>query len=376
MLNRLAIASMSLGRPGIHDLPSKLHQASLHGYSGIELFFDDLDHLARASHNGDLHAAAHHIHSLCTTLHLTIICLQPFTFYEGLLDRDETTRLLTEKLPLWFELSHILHTDLIQIPSNFLPADPLTSAPRTTGCTSTIISDLQVIADLGASQSPPIRFVYEALAWSNHVSTWDHAYAIIEQVNRANLGICLDSLNLAARVYADPATPSGKTPTADADLAASLSLLRERVNPDKIFYLQIVDGERLSSPLTESHEWYVANQPSRMSWSRNARLFAFEEDRGGYLPVLEVARAFFDTGFEGWVSLELFSRTLADPDPETPKRHARRGYESWRKLVAELGLKTEGRMVQEESDGESVGKSESGASEGSDGDGLVVQHRL
>lgn len=56
-----------------------------------------------------------------------------------------------------------------------------------------------------------------------------------------------------------------------------------------------------------------------MSWSRNARLFALEEVRDGYLPVLEIAREIFRLGFYRWASLELFSR-------------------SWGKLVEALGL--------------------------------------
>jgi 4-hydroxyphenylpyruvate dioxygenase len=75
-----------------------------------------------------------------------------------------------------------------------------------------------------------------------------------------------------------------------------------------------------------------------MNWSRNARLFPCEEDRGGYLPVLRIAEAFFGIGFTGWVSLELFSRTCADKDPRVPGEHAERGMESWRRVVAALGL--------------------------------------
>ncbi|KAF7126222.1 hypothetical protein CNMCM5793_002717 [Aspergillus hiratsukae] len=332
MPNRLGIGSMSLGRPGIHDLPSKLHQASRHGYEGIELFFDDLDCLAQSSFNGCHIAAAHEVRRLCDTLRLSIICLQPFLFYEGLLDRTQHEHLLMEKLPKWFQLARILNTDLIQIPSNFLPAD------RTTGDLELIATDLQRIADLGAAQSPPFRFAYEALAWGTHISTWEQAWTLVSRANRPNLGLCLDTFNLAARVYADPASPSGKTPHAEADLQSSLSRLRATVDPKKVFYVQIVDGERLSAPLDQHHPFYVDGQPARMSWSRNARLFPFEEDRGGYLPILDVARAFFDTGFEGWVSLELFSRTLADPDLATPERHAVRGWRAWRKLVEVLKL--------------------------------------
>ncbi|KAI9924880.1 hypothetical protein ASPWEDRAFT_27989 [Aspergillus wentii DTO 134E9] len=337
-VNRPGIASMSLGRPWIHDLPGKLHQAARYGFEGIELFFDDLDCFAQYSCNGDVTEAAQRTRQLCESLGLTIICLQPFSFYEGLLDRKEHEKHVTEKLPRWFGIARILGTDLIQVPSNFLGADPETGLSRTSSDRALIVSDLQRIADLGLQQSPPFRFVYEALCWGNHIDTWEASWEVVEAVNRPNFGLCLDTFNIAGRVYADPASPTGKNPNAEADLKASIARLRDNVDPAKVFYVQVVDGERLAAPLDEKHEFHVPGQPTRMNWSRNARLFAFEEDRGGYLPVLDVAKAFFDIGFKGWVSLELFSRTLADPNPQTPQEHARRGSESYRKLVAALKL--------------------------------------
>lgn len=337
---------MSLGRPWIHDLPSKLHQAAQHGYQGIELFFDDLDCLATKEHNGSHMAAAQHVRRICDSLNLTIICLQPFGFYEGLLDRAQHEHLVTVKLPLWFDLARALKTDLIQVPANFTPPDPKTGKPTTTADRSLIVSDLQRIADLGLRQSPyPMRFVYEALAWSNHIDTWEASWEVVQLVDRVNFGLCLDTFNIAGRVYADPAAVSGKTETADVDMRNSLLRLRcgiRSIVPDlsKIFYVQLVDGERLRAPLDQSHPFHVAGQPKRMNWSRNARLFPFEQDRGGYLPVMEIASAIFhDIGFRGWVSLEMFSRTLAEPGPDTVIEHARRGRVSWDKSVRALGLK-------------------------------------
>lgn len=342
MPNRLAIASMSLGRPWIHDLPSKLHQAAQHSYQGIELFIDDLDCLAHFQHNDSFLSAAHHVRRLCNSLRLTIICLQPFSFYEGLLDREQHEKLVTEKLPIWFEIARILDTDIIQVPSNFLPPDPETGAMRTTGDKDVIVRDLRRIADMGLQQQPyPIRFVYESLAWGTHVDMWEECWDVVQRVDRPNFGICLDTFNIAGRIYADPASSTGKTPTADMDVARSLArLCSGTVDVSKIFYVQLVDGERLQAPLDENHPFYVPGQPSRMSWSRNARLFPFEEERGGYLPVIEIARAIFnEIGFKGWVSMELFSRTLADPRAGTVREHARRGRESWDKVVDVLGLK-------------------------------------
>ncbi|KAJ5894015.1 hypothetical protein N7495_005706 [Penicillium taxi] len=333
VINRPGIASMSLGRPGIHDLPGKLMQAAAHGFEGIELFFDDLDFYAQRTFNGDHLAAAHATRRLCERLGMVIICLQPFSMYEGLIDRAETDRLLHDKLPKWFPLARALGTDLIQVPSNFLGPDPETGKARTTADRTVIVNDLQRLADLGAGAG--FRFVYEALCWGDHVDTWEASWEIVRDVDRSNFGLCLDSFNIAGRVYADPASPTGCTPNAAADLAASLERLRTaNIDPAKIFYVQLVDGERLTSPLDEKHPFHVAGQPVRMSWSRNARLFPFEEERGGYLPILDVARVFFeDLKFKGWVSLELFSRTLANTDPFTPADHARRGIESYNKAA-------------------------------------------
>jgi 4-hydroxyphenylpyruvate dioxygenase len=338
-----AIPSMSLGRAWAHELPDKLSQAASYGFEGVELFFEDIEYSASRRAGGltqaNIITAAGEIKQLCDKHSLVIIALQPFWFYEGLLDRVEHNRLLTEKLPLWFEIGRILDTDTILIPSNFLPPDPNTGLARTTGDRKVIVSDLRQIADLGLQQSPPFRFAYESLAWGTHINTWEECWDVVCGVDRPNLGICLDTFNIAARVYADPACPTGKTPNAMSDLQNSISRLLTTVEIDKVFLVQVVDGERLAAPLLKGHEWYVEEQPSRMSWSRNARLFPFEQELGGYLPVVDIAKAIFDLGFEGWVSMELFSRTTTDSDPRTPEEHAKRGMRSWQKLVQELELK-------------------------------------
>jgi len=54
--------------------------------------------------------------------------------------------------------------------------------------------------------------------------------------------------------------------------------------------------------------------------------------------VLDMAKVIFDqVGFRGWVSMESFSRTMADPDPSVPRTHAERGMKSWKALLTELG---------------------------------------
>jgi 4-hydroxyphenylpyruvate dioxygenase len=345
-----AISSMSLGRAWNHDIAPKLAACARHGYKGIELFYEDLEYAARslppsysasAPHTSFPNsteweeqqlAAASYIRHLCDINRLDIICLQPFMHYEGLLDRSEHEKRIT-KLKLWFILAKRLRTDLIQIPSNFLPTSECTNDREI------IVSDLQKAADLGLTQSPPIRFAYEALCWGTHIDTWDASYEIAVAVNRPNFGSCIDTFNLAGRVYGDPASPTGKTPNAEADMAASLAKLRT-IDVKKIFYVEVVDAERLATPLVEGHPWYSPEQKARMSWSRNARLFAFEKQ--SYLPILDILKVVTEElGYQGYISFELFSRSMNEQGDKVPEEHAVRGASSWKRLVKEMGWETE-----------------------------------
>ena len=327
---------MSLGRAWVHGLPTKLAEAHKHGIKGIELFYEDLEYLAKELAGGaseaSLHVAANVIRSLCDKYSLTVVCLQPLMLDEGLEDRDEHA-LRIEKVQLWFRLARVLRTDLIAIASSYLPAESLSSD------INLIVSDLQQVADLGAQRSPPVRFTYESLAWGTRVDTWEACWDIVRRVNRLNFGICLDTFNIAGRIYADPTSTTGKRPMADADMKASLERLAHLVDVSKVFYVQIVDCEKLREPLVRGHELYVPEQPSRMSWSRNCRLFYGEESLGAYLPVKEIVRVIFEElSFRGWVSMELFNRDMACSDPMVPATHARRAMTAWHKIVEDCKL--------------------------------------
>ncbi|KAK0611074.1 xylose isomerase-like protein [Immersiella caudata] len=341
MSYKLAITSMSLGRAYAgHSFEHKLDAAQKYGYQGIELFHEDLLGVAtqfsspsfcvaEPSASCQLAAARRVLH-MCKARDIEIVCLQPFAHYEGLLDRTEHARRL-QKLNLWIQLAHELETDLIQVPANFLPANQLI------GDFDLIVSDLQKIADIGLAASPPIRFAYESLCWSTHVDTWEACYNVVQCVDRPNFGMCLDTFNIAGRIFADPTVASGKTEDAEEAVRQSISRLVAQVDVNKVFYVQVVDAERLKAPLLPGHAYYDAQQPARMSWSRNCRLFYGEKSRGAYLPVKEIASAFFHgLGFQGWVSLELFNRRMNDAGTEVPEELARRGAISWAKLARDM----------------------------------------
>ncbi|KAI1487373.1 xylose isomerase-like protein [Biscogniauxia mediterranea] len=340
---KLAITSMSLGRcEAGHSLIHKLDMAQLHGYRGIELFHDDLASLAAdlptavspaaAADDDKELAAAALIRQLCADRGLTIICLQPFLHYEGLVDRGEHSRRLAQ-LTRWFELARALGTDMIQIPSSFLAASAVSPSR------ALAVADLRRAADMGLTQMPVLRFAYEALCWGTRCDTWEAAWDVVRAVDRPNFGLCLDTFHVAGAAWADPCAPEGRRPDADDALSASLDRLRDLrcgFDPRKLFYVQVVDAERPGPGCC------AENPPPRMTWSRNCRLFYGEAERGAYLPVARVAEVIFrDLGYEGWVSMELFHARMADPDPDVPRELAARGAAAWAKLVRDMGLRVE-----------------------------------
>lgn len=146
------------------------------------------------------------------------------------------------------------------------------------------------------------------MCWSTTNYTWQHSWNIVQKVDRSNFGLVLDAFHIAGYEFADPTTPGGVRPDGESRLKASLTELVKEIPGDRVFYTQLVDAERLDPPLValnseegSASPYYVKGQQPRMSWSRNCRLFPYEEDRGGYMPIEQVCRAFLAIGFEGWI---------------------------------------------------------------------------
>lgn len=380
------IASQSLGNPQYHGIHTKIQAAAAAGLGSIEMFYEDIAQLAQRFHHDAntlasrfhttparttpgfsyddevLLSCASQIRQWCseTTPHsLEIICLQPFMHYEGLLDgalREERMN----KLHLWIQIAKCLGTTLVQIPSNFLSED------ECTGDRARIVDDLRKVAEIGAAQTPVIRFAYEALCWGTHINTWDAAWDIVKTVDMENFGTCLDTFNIAGRVYADPERTNGKNASGDTDMAMSIRKLRDTFsdpeNLKKVFYVELCDGEQLDAPLDEKHEWYNAEQPARMTWSRNARLFPFETGMGesadqgrmsGYLPVTQIFDALLDVGYEGFISFEVFSRSLNQEGDGVVGKHQARTARAWQRCTRHIDdfFEAKARKLQEAEDG-------------------------
>jgi 4-hydroxyphenylpyruvate dioxygenase len=90
--------------------------------------------------------------------------------------------------------------------------------------------------------------------------------------------------------------------------------MKRTVTPNKITYFffqlrgaMVADQNQVGYPQGE------LNQLPYMTQSRNCRIFPCEANRGGVLPVLEIAQAVFDLGYTGWVSMEVFHTDMWDP---------------------------------------------------------------
>ncbi|EYE92113.1 sugar phosphate isomerase/epimerase family protein [Aspergillus ruber CBS 135680] len=330
--NKIAIATVSLGQHATHRLDQKILAAAQHGFAGIELVYSDLSAYAEKN-KLSMSTAAETIKGLCAKHKLAIVSLAPFENFEG------STTPLEKRLEIaqhWIRIARNLGALYLQIPSHY-KADEDESA----GDEALRISDLQKLADIGSAEQPIVSIAYEALSWGTHYSTWEDSLYVVEKVNRSNFGLCLDNFHVITKLWASAFRPSGKLPNADNDLAQSLYRFRDHCPLDKIFYLQFSDGELFDPPFSDKHPWYLQGEAPEFTWSKHARPFPLESELGGYMPVVDIARTWIvESGFEGWVSLEVFDRRMRD-EGFSVDTAARRGIESWRKVKAELEVPQE-----------------------------------
>jgi 4-hydroxyphenylpyruvate dioxygenase len=328
-----AIASPSVGHQTVHPIARRLQAAASHGFILIELVEDDLtfyarDHLGGATEDTMIQAARD-VKGLCDKLGIKPFIFQPFWFYEGLIDRKEH-ELRIAKLRLWVKLVKILEIRIVQIPTNWM-------AKGTTDDIDVIVSDLIEMAEIGLEQDPVLSFAYEGVAWGTHIDTWQGTWDVVKRVNKANFGLCLDSYHIVARDWGDPVVPGCKRLDGDENLKRSLEELVREVDVNKVFYVQLGDAELLDQPLVKGHPFHDDDQLPRMAWSRNARLFAWENGYNGCLPLESFLDAIFKgLKFEGYLSMETFSKDLFDDNPEVPNQFAARAMESWKKTMQKL----------------------------------------
>ncbi|CRG87001.1 hypothetical protein PISL3812_04014 [Talaromyces islandicus] len=326
--NPLAIASVSLGQHPSHSLPDKIAAAAANGFSALEIVYADLAaYAATRTPSLTLEDAARTIAELCTTQNMAVLSLNPFKNFEGhhspLEDRLRTAR-------HWIEIANLLKAKCIQVPSQF-------DRDNSDGNEDVMISELQKLADLTAEIAPQVGIAYEAVAWGCYVDTWQDSLRIVQRVDRPNFGLCLDSFHLAARLWGDNTAESGKRQgDFHAILEESLTNFMNDCPTEKIFYVQLSDGERYAPPLNPEDRFYDSTFPPTLTWSRHTRPFPLETEMGGYMPVVDIAKAWLvHKDWKGYISFEVFDWRMRNEE-NGPVSNAQRGRRSWERLVAAL----------------------------------------
>lgn len=323
--NNLALGTSCLGLHPSHYLDVKLRAAANHGFTGIEIVYGDLERFSDR-HKLSMTAAADRIRQLCDNSGLHILSLCPFENFEG------SQAPLEERLEVaksWMNIARILKAKHIQVPAQF---DRSASTDE-----SVIVSELQQLADLGLAVEPIVAIAYEPMGWSIRYSTWESALQLSNLVDRPNFGLCLDSFHEASKHWGNPADPSGKQPRADQNLADSLQRFEKEFPIEKLFYVQLSDGERFDPLYSKSHPWYLEGEDPLFTWSKHARPFPLESEIGGCMPVVEIVRTWLvNKGFNGWISLETFDRRMRDSTFK-PEDGASRAVRSIKRLQKATG---------------------------------------
>jgi sugar phosphate isomerase/epimerase len=165
-------------------------------------------------------------------------------------------------------------------------------------------ADLKELADLLAAHK--FRLAYENWCWATHAPNWKDVWQIVKKVDRPNIGLCLDTFQTAGGEWGDPTTKSGLIESESREelrkrFQSSLDELSQVIPRDKIYLLQISDAYKPQRPLDPNLDESGLRPKGR--WSRSLRPMPFD---GGYLPIVDVAKAVLRTGFRGWFSMEIF----------------------------------------------------------------------
>jgi 4-hydroxyphenylpyruvate dioxygenase len=117
---KVAIATNSLGKSAAgHTIHRKLEVAKSYGFDGVEVAFECVDaHAATLStlksREDRLRAAASDIFSKALSLSLSLIALNPFGAYDGLIAAQDVEDRLVEA-DLWCQLCQIMRIPIFQV---------------------------------------------------------------------------------------------------------------------------------------------------------------------------------------------------------------------------------------------------------------------
>ena len=114
----------------------------------------------------------------------------------------------------------------------------------------------------------------------------------------------------------------------------SLESLAATIPSEKIYILQISDAYKPKQPLDPKPDENGLRPRGR--WSSCLRPVPLD---GGYLPVVQVAKAILQTGFRGWFSIEVFD---GGPDGQNQEwkdmpTYTKKAMRSYERLLQDVG---------------------------------------
>ncbi|KAH6953876.1 xylose isomerase-like protein [Ilyonectria sp. MPI-CAGE-AT-0026] len=288
----ISFATCSIRSESGAALPEKLKAIHSAGFDAVELTMPDILAYGKvlngeepdASHYDAIVEVAKAVNSLAQAVNVGILMLKPFVNSDGWKSGHHYSERkdMFEKVRGWLRVMEALGTDMLQIG----PSD----SEEDSNPVNDLATDLAKLADM----------------------------------YRHNLGLCLNTFQIAGGEFGDPTTKTGLIENISrAELEtcwrASLRELARTVYAEKIFLLQISDAYKMDPPMEESKDGQ--GQGPRSKWSNDYRPLPFD---GGYLPVHDVLRAVLNTRFRGWLSIEVYdSKMLKDTDMEAFTKSAK-----------------------------------------------------
>ncbi len=249
---KTSIATVSISG----DLREKLHAIAKAGFDGVEIFENDF--LA-------FDQSPREVGQMVRDHGLEITLFQPFRDFEGM---PEPLRSRTfDRAERKFDLMQEMGTDLVLVCSNVSSA--------ALGGIDRAAADFAELGERAAKRG--LRVGYEALAWGRHIHDHRDAWEIVRRADHPNIGLILDSFHTLSRKI---------------DVNSIRSIPKE-----KIFIIQLADA-----PLIDMDLLY---------WSRHFRNMPGEGD----LPVLDFMNAVAATGYDGYLSLEIFNDQFRGGSP-------------------------------------------------------------
>ena len=256
---RRGIATVSLAGV-LHD---KLAAAAAAGFDGVEIFDNDL--IASPLSPGE-------VAKRCADLGLSIDLFQPIRDVEGL-DPERFER-AERRVRAKLAVAATLGAPVVLVCSNAQPDaidDPDLSAAQ-----------LARLGDLAAEHGVTIAF--EALAWGRHVDRVGLAWDVVRRADHPRVTLAVDTFHMLSR----------------GDGAAALA----GIPGDRIGFLQVADAPVLDMNVLE--------------WSRHHRSFPGQ----GTMDVASVVEAVVRAGYDGPLSLEVFSDVVREAPAEDTARDA------------------------------------------------------